>query len=86
MISLVFDVGEELRVNEGVFLLVSVHAHHGANCAASNDDQQDGDPDKSLYRNQVRVLLAACNVSRGPSLVSLVVIWLCIRYNTCSDS
>ncbi len=56
--SLVLDVCEELRVHEGVFALVGVHAHHGANCATCNDNQKDGNPEEGLHCNQVGVLLA----------------------------
>lgn len=39
IVSLVFDVGQEFGIHKGVFALVSVHAHHGADGAASDDDQ-----------------------------------------------
>lgn len=38
IVSLVFDVGQEFGIHKGVFALVSVHAHHGADSAASDDD------------------------------------------------
>ena len=54
MISLIFNVSEELCVNERVFLLVGVHTHHSANYAARDDDQNDRDPNEGLHCNQIR--------------------------------
>jgi len=80
MISLIFYVSEELGVNEGVLLLVSIHAHHGANCAARNDDQENWNPDEGLDCDQVRVLLTVGDVGWSPCLVALVVKRLSISY------
>ena len=51
--SLVFDVGQELGIHKSVFALVSVHAHHGADGAACDDDQKNRNPDKGLHCHQI---------------------------------